>query len=121
MCVCLAFWGERVCIIPWGPGSCFPHLFSSGFLEELGLGVEVERWCFAQLHVVQEVQDQRHKHMVAVGVGRGSPHFPASTLDHNTGILEELGCSPWQKLLLLPCQGSSKLIGQQSWFGFPCA
>lgn len=64
------------------PGSCFLHLFSSGFLEELGLGVE--RWCFAQSHVLQEVQKQRHKHMVAAGLGRGSPHLSTSTLDPNT-------------------------------------
>lgn len=83
--------------------------------------MEVERWCFAQLHLVREVQEQRHKHVGAAGVGRGAPHLPESTLDPNTGIREELGCSPWQKLLLLPYPGSSKLIGQQSWFGFPCA
>lgn len=33
MCVCLALWGERVCIIPQGPGSYFCHLFSSGCLR----------------------------------------------------------------------------------------
>lgn len=38
MCVCLALWGEGVCIIPWNPGSCFPHLFSSGFFRGAGIG-----------------------------------------------------------------------------------
>lgn len=90
--VCLS--GSLDCIIPQGPVRCFPHLFSSGFLRSWD---SVWGWMDGALPSFRRCR--RHKLLVAAGVGRGSPPLPASTLDPSTGILVELGCSPWLKLL----------------------